>query len=478
MKRALFLALLSATAILLTACPQTPPPPPPPPSACTPTATGLSVQGGSAQPLSQPYGLGDFTAPHVPGELLVLPGGLSPQAFTSRIAGIQIRDSLPGGVLHVKVPAGQERAKAGELLKAGARYVQPNYLYFPLYVPNDPLYPLSLQDDSRLRAFYQMMNLEAAWDAVTAGSWVCNPVVAVLDTAFNPNHPDLRENSLPGRNLTPDGLPQNDLSPSPPPNNAHYGLGDPDHGQAVAGLVGATADNVKGIPGVGLNRVKVLPIKVFFWIWNNNAGAYKYSSTSSVLSSAIRYATDQGANIINMSLGSLTPLDAVVRDALNYALSKGSLPVAAAGNDGADGLRYPARYSGVLAVGSVRLDGTRSDFSNYSSSQTDLVMAAGGNWNPNITLWSLALGASYPYYASQGQYLTWFGTSFSAPQVSGVAALYVGRYATLYGSAPNPDQIKTCLLQTASNAGIYDPQTGYGIVQADRVMTDTAYCFP
>ncbi len=476
MSRLLFLGLLAATALLLTACPQTPPPPPP--SACTPTATGLSVQGLEAQLLSERQGLGDFSAPHVPGEVLVLPGALSPQTLASRVAGVQVQASLPEGVLHLKVPPGQERAKALELLKAGARYIQPNYLYFPLYVPNDPLYPASLQDGSRVGPFYQKMNLEAAWDVISARSWVCTPVVAVLDTAFNPSHPDLEVNLLSGRNLTPDGLSQDDLRPSPPPSGVVYGQGEPDHGQAVAGLVGATADNGQGIPGVGLNRVKVLPLKVFFWIWNSSTQSYEYSSTSAVLSSAIRYAADRRANVINMSLGSPAPLDVVVQDALGYALSKGSLLVAAAGNDGIDGLRYPARYKGVLAVGSIRLNGTRSDFSSYSSTQTDLVMAAAGNLSPSESLWSLALGTSYPYYSSQARYLTWRGTSFAAPQVSAVAALYVAKYATLYGKAPSPDQIKVCLEQTASNMGAYDSQTGYGIVRADRVLTDTTYCFP
>ncbi|MFN3369644.1 MAG: S8 family serine peptidase [Thermus sp.] len=75
-------------------------------------------------------------------------------------------------------------------------------------------------------------------------------------------------------------------------------------------------------------------------------------------------------------------------------------------------------------------------------------------------------------------YIAWAGTSFAAPQVSGVAALYVAKYATLYGKVPSPSQIRLCLEQTASNSGTYDPQTGYGLVRADRVMSDTTYCFP
>jgi serine protease len=404
----------------------------------------------------------------VPGELLVLPGGLAPQSLAARVQGVEARRALDGGFLQVKVPPGQEKAKAEALLQAGARWVQPNYLYFPLYVPNDPLYTGS--DSSALQPYYQAIRLEAAWDLL--GSLSCTPVVAVLDTAFNPTHPDLQPSLLPGRNLTPDGLAPEDLSPSPPPQGFAYGLGDADHGQGVAGLVAAVADNNRGIPGVGLNRVKVLPLKVFYWVSGS------YSSTSAVLASAIRYAADQGAAVVNLSLGSPTPLDGVVQGALGYALSKGTLPVAASGNAGANGLYYPAAYPGVLAVGSAKLDGTRSDFSNYSTALADLVLAAAGNGNPKQTLWSLALGQNYPYYQTLGTYAKWAGTSFAAPQASALAALYVAKYYARYGWGPSPDQIRLCLTRTTSNGGSYDPQTGYGLLQADRVMTDTTYCFP
>ncbi len=414
--------------------------------------------------------MGDFSAPHVPGELLILPGGLAPQSLAARVQGVEVQRALDGGFLHVKVPPGQEKVKAKALLQAGARWVQPNYLYRPLFTPNDPLYPASPLDASRLQPYYQVIRLEAAWDLL--GPLPCTPVVAVLDTAFNPSHPDLQPNLLPGRNLTPDGLPPEDLSPSPPPQGYVYNPDNPDHGQGVAGLVAAVADNNRGIPGVSLNRVKVLPLKVFYWVSGG------YSSTSDVLASALRYAADQGAAVANLSLGSPTSLDGVVQQALSYALSKGTLPVASSGNAGTDGLYYPAAYPGVLAVGSAKLDGTRSDFSNYSTQTKDLVLAAAGNRNSPQTLWSLALGQNYPYYQTLGAYAKWAGTSFAAPQASALAALYVAKYHARYGRGPSPDQIRLCLSRTASNGGSYDPQTGYGLLQADRVLTDTTYCFP
>ncbi len=470
MKHLAFLVLLSGTAFLLTACPldalEPPSPPPSPSFTCPPTPAGTL----SSQALTHPRGLGDFSVPHIPGELLVLHGGLSPQSLSLRVQGVEVRRTLDGGFLQVKVPPGQERAKAEALLRAGARWVQPNYLYHPLITPNDPLYQANSSDRSRLRPYYQAIRLEAAWGSL--GSPSCSPAVAVLDTAFNLSHPDFRANVLSGRNLTPDGLDAEDLSPSPPSPGSSYRAGQADHGQGVAGLVGATANNYRGIPGAGLNLVKVLPLKVFYW---TNVG---YVSTSDVLASAIRYATDQGAVVTNLSLGSPTPVDAVVQGAIAYALSKGTLIVAASGNAGRGSLYYPAAYPGVLAVGSARLDGTRSDFSNYSTTPADLVLAAGGNSNPEQTLWSLALGQNYPYYRTIGTYAEWAGTSVAAPQASALAALYVAKYYTRYGRSPSPDQIRLCLTRTASNGGDYDPQTGYGLLRADQVMRDARYCFP
>ncbi|PZA06330.1 MULTISPECIES: S8 family serine peptidase [unclassified Meiothermus] len=441
--------------------------PAPTPSGFAPCVPSPSTQ---ARPLALPQGLGDFLAPHVPGELLALSGGIAPQTLAARVGGIQLQDRLAEGFLRLRVPVGQEWAKAEALRTAGARWVQPNYLYFPLYQPNDPLYPASLADPYRLRPFYQEIHLESAWDSV--GTPRCTPVVAVLDTAFNPAHPDLQANLLAGKNLTPDGLGPDDLSPAPPPQGSSYLQGEADHGEGVAGLVAAAANNGRGIPGVGLNYARVLPIKVFYWVGTS------YSVSSDVLANAIRYAADQKAAVINLSLGSPTPLDPAVQQALDYALSKGALPVAASGNDGADGLDYPAAYPGVLAAGAARLDGGRADFSNYSSQPKYLVLAAAGNKSPQQLLYSLAIGQNYPYYQSLGNYAAWAGTSFAAPQVSGVAALYVAKFAARYGQGPTPDQTRRCLTQTASNGGAYDAQTGYGLLQADRVLTDTTVCFP
>ncbi|MGQ9735084.1 MAG: S8 family serine peptidase [Thermaceae bacterium] len=394
----------------------------------------------------------------------MLEGGLTPQGLLSR-AGlskeVKALALLPGGALHLRVPPGQERAKAEALLRAGARYVQPNYLYHLLAQPNDPGYP-------HQRPFFRLIHMEQAWDRFASGY---TPTVAVLDTAFDPDDPELASNLLPGFNATPDGLSgPKALDPSPPPSGASYQSGEADHGQGVAGLIAAVTDNGSLVTGVGWNQVKVLPIKVFYFVGS------QYTSTTEVLARAIRYAADGGADVINLSLG--TPgEDGLLGGAISYALDKGTVVVAAAGNYGTDGLLYPARHPGVIAAGSVRLNGTRSDFSNCSSPISDLVMAPGGNGNSE-SIMSLALGKDYGYYKGLGPFASWSGTSLSAPQVAGVAAMYIAQYRARYGKTPNLDQVRTCLTMTASNGRRYDPETGWGIIRADQVLEDTTYCFP
>jgi serine protease len=76
--------------------------------------------------------MGKFEGDYVPGEVLAIPApGLSLQALKARVAGVEPQEELPGGLVRVKVPVGQEKAKAQALLKAGMRYVQPNYIYHP-----------------------------------------------------------------------------------------------------------------------------------------------------------------------------------------------------------------------------------------------------------------------------------------------------------------------------------------------------------
>lgn len=427
---------------------------------CTPTPPSIGV---SAQTVGENYNpLLSFDYPHVPGRLLVYKR--TPEANLSsieKLGKIRLLSQENQNALIVEASSEEEAQKFAKTLVSTNQFiVQPDYIYYPLDAPNDPYYYQAPAGAIPLALAYTKIGIEGLWSNMPK-NFLCTPLVAVLDSAFNVNHPDLKNSLTEGYNATPDGLGIRDLSPSPPPSGA-VDTGESSHGQAVAGLIGATANNNEGIAGVGLNKVKILPIKVFYWErvsrWSND---YAYITTSSVLAGAIDYATQSGATVINMSLGSPTPLDPIVQTTIQQARNRGVVVVAAAGNLGDPELMYPARYPEVIAVGSVNTSEVKTSYSNYSTTQSNLFVTLGGDEGELIP------SLSYNGYGS------WAGTSFSAPQASGAIALYMGAYASLRKRTPPPDQVLNCLKATSSNKGRYEPETGYGLIQAMKFLEDS-----
>ena len=442
MKRLAFLALLLGTAFLLTACPVTPPPPNPAECPVGPLAAPQALEPLRLQ------GMGRFEGEYVPGEVLAIPApGLSLQALKAQVAGVEPLEELPRGLVRLRVPVGQEKAKAQALLKAGMRYVQPNYVYKPLKVPNDTYYP-----DQRVY-LNGLVRLETAWDYSTGRA--CPPLVAVLDTGVQKDHPDLASSLwLPrGRNL-----------------DVADGDGDPSdrdgHGTGVVGVLGAQTDNRQGIAGVTWGGY-ILPIKVF-----GDDG----NGSSWTVFQGVRLARQLGARVVNLSLclmsggecassDSVPPYDdPALTSEIQLGRDEGIVFVGASGNFNQPVVGYPASLPEVIAVGAVTNSKTRASFSNYGVS-LDLV-APGGD---PVRMTGL-----------RGGYVLNRGTSFSSPIVAGVVALYMSKYASERKEWPTPDQVYTCLTGTAENLGDpgRDDDYGFGLVRADRVMTDTTYCFP
>jgi hypothetical protein len=178
------------------------------------------------------------------------------------------------------------------------------------------------------------------------------------------------------------------------------------HGTHVAGIV-AAASNGTGTAGVAYGA-KIMVVRVL----DCSAGS-DCPGTYADMADGIQFAADHGARVINLSLGGSAPSE-VLRAAVQYAIHKGSIVVAAAGNDGLDHPAYPARYTEVIAVGaSDSLDHVAS-FSNYGD-ELDLVA-------PGTRIWSSVPG---PGYARSS------GTSQAAPLVSGVAAVVAGRHPNI-----------------------------------------------
>ncbi|MEA1960780.1 MAG: S8 family serine peptidase [Bacillota bacterium] len=245
--------------------------------------------------------------------------------------------------------------------------------------------------------------------------------MAVLDTGVDDTHPDLEGRVLPGWDFV---------------NNDDDFMDDhPDrHGTRVAGIIAANTNNLLGIAGMDWN-CKILPLKVL----DNEGGG----STESV-AAAIRYAVKQGADVINMSYGA-SSLSSLEREAIWEAYEAGVILVAASGNN-ASAVMYLAAYSPVISVGSTGQSDQVSSFSCYGK-RLDLV----------------APGEDILSTGFDGGYDSGNGTSFSAPVVSGIAALMLG-----YNDELNSEQLEWMMEQTALSltaSGERDDYSGYGRVQ-------------
>ena len=196
------------------------------------------------------------------------------------------------------------------------------------------------------------------------------------------------------------------------------------------------------------------------------------SGSSDDIVEGIRWAADHGANVINMSLGELPvvgQLQAInqdIEDAVNYAWDKGSLVVAAAGNESFPLCSYPAFADHAVCVGATDSRGLPSYYSNFPVNKTMLGFRAPGGvgsvfCEDDEDIWSTMWpGSSFEAAAAGSGYETLAGTSMASPQVAGVAAL-------LYGQGLTNAQMMDRSKATSSNHGRYDPIMGYGIVDAD-----------
>lgn len=218
------------------------------------------------------------------------------------------------------------------------------------------------------------------------------------------------------------------------------------HGTLVAGMAAASGNNGKGIAGVDWGT-KILPVQAL-----DDDG---YGDSWSV-HRAILYAVSQGADVINLSLGSTQP-DSLVREAVRSALAAGVTVVAASGNDGCDCMVYPAHYPEVVAVGALGSNSLRASFSSYGQ---DLdVMAPGAQLTSST--WNKANPTSA--YASNAN-----GTSFAAPIVSGLMT----RLLSLQPNA-TPQQLVAAVTentnrQIVSTSKIADPMTGFGALDTQK----------
>jgi subtilisin family serine protease len=311
-----------------------------------------------------------------------------------------------------------------------------------------------------------------------AGALRRSVTVAVIDTGLAWAHPDFRRDSLwinageiPANYLDDDGNGYIDDVVGwnfVDDNNLPW---DTDgHGTLVAGIIAAAADNDEGIRGVN-PAVRIMPLRAL-----DGEGR----SRASLLSEAIVYAANNGADVINLSVGG-AHLSRTEQLAIDYARGKGALLVVAAGNQGIDLDDYgPAGADGVLTVAATGRDDQRLALSNWGAKVA--VSAPGedvvGLRAPRT---DLMLKFDVPGYQSGdnvvGDDLAYYratGTSFAAPLVAGVASLLLAAHPDL-GAADAGRMI----LQTAADIGTpgLDQLTGYGLLDAQAALAATPEFF-
>ncbi|MFB6615628.1 type VII secretion-associated serine protease mycosin [Streptomyces sp. NPDC085524] len=276
------------------------------------------------------------------------------------------------------------------------------------------------------------LRAEEAW-GTTRGDGV---TVAVLDTGVDDSHPDLAGQVQDGTDLVGMGAGRGDRSWAR-------------HGTAMAGIIaghGHGPNRSQGVLGVA-PQAKILPVRVI--LEEGDPGrAQARESKGGALAEGIRWAADHGADVINLSLGDDSDSahhEAGEDEAVQYALSKGVVVVASAGNGGESGDRvsYPAAYPGVIAVTAVDRRGRKAKFSTR-------------NWYATVS----APGVDVVIADPDRSYYEGWGTSAAAAFVSGAVALVRSAHPEL-----SPAQIKKLLEDTASDspAGGRDDARGHGM---------------
>jgi len=340
------------------------------------------------------------------------PADLGGVDATATAAGLVRLGAIPRlGIAQYRPASGMSARTAAAVLRgvSGVTSATPVAWYHALAdpaVPNDPYFV----DEWGLPA----IGLPQAW-SVSRGQGV---IVAVLDTGVDVTHEDLAGQTVPGWDfIDGDGLPADTNG----------------HGTAVAGIIAAATGNGIGMASVAPGA-RIMPVRVL-----DGAG----NGVDPVIAQGITWAVDHGARVINLSLGGEGWTD-VLQVAIDDAIARGAVVVAAAGNSGAGSpVEYPAAYGPVLAVGALDVTGSRASFSNTGDALD--IMAPGES-----------ILSTRP-----GTYGRGTGTSFAVPFASAAVALVIAAG----GQA-------TRLTETARDLGEpgFDTYTGYGAVDLTAAL--------
>lgn len=295
------------------------------------------------------------------------------------------------GVQVVNVPRGRERDKiAAYTRNPNVEFAELDYVAEALNIPNDFYFNNQWGMDNLNDTD---VDAPEAWDKTTGNSTI---KIAILDTGIDQDHEDFAGKITANVNFSSSGTVDD-----------RYG-----HGTHVAGIAAAATNNSLGVAGIGYES-SLMNVKVL------NDGAW---GNYSWIAKGITWAADNGAKVINLSLGGNQP-SKTLQKAVDYAWSRGVVLACAAGNTPDTSFTYPAAYENCLAVAATDETDSKAWFSSY------------GNWvdvaAPGVNIFSTFPNAPYTI-GKNLNYDYGSGTSMSTPHVSGIAALV---WATSLGTS-------------------------------------------
>jgi serine protease len=429
---------------------------------------------------------------YVPGETLVrFRDGTAPFDQTRALSAVRrgtagASTRWIGDVLLVTTPDNADAPTIAATLaqQPEVEWAQPNYVRKRKLRPNDPAYSLQWNLD--------LINLPAAWDINRGASPAVT--VALVDSGVNTTTTTPTFPLWTGRAFENVAIPFR-VNPDIAPSRVKAGRdfvfwGGPvldldGHGTQVAGTILQDTNNNLGTAGVAY-QATLLPLKVCLGYWDlqllmGGANVPGFANPDDAgcpddaIGQAIRFAADSGAQVINVSLSGGAPAP-FLRDALNYAVSRGSFIAMAVGNEFEDGnpVEYPAAYGaqidGAMAVGAVNRSSKRAPYSNTGSYVE--IVAPGGDFNDGgldglITQVGLDFNDSDPTLVTKPRFdryalISAEGTSVATPHVSGVAAMLYAQGIT------SPAAIESAIERTATDLGTRgrDPEYGFGLLNA------------
>ncbi|MFN7915253.1 MAG: S8 family serine peptidase [Vicinamibacterales bacterium] len=434
----------------------------------------------------------DDKLPYVPGEVLVkFRDGLTPIDQQRALSALRSRPGVgslewTGDVAILRDSSEPDAALLAERLsqQPEVEYAEPNALYRHTTTPNDPSFT------SRQWNF-TAIGVDRAWDINPGASK--NVIVAVVDYGITTVTNNYTFATWDGRAITGTSVAYRvnpDLSASRLLDGRDFAFwGGPvldmdGHGTHVSSTIGEDTNNGVAEAGIAYNAT-ILPLKACLGYWDvqftlsalgirGYAPADAGGCTASAIASAIRYAADNGAAVINLSLGG-PGTSTTIRDAMTYAVQHGSLVAVAMGNEYEEGnpTDYPAGYAGqidgVIAVGAVGRSLKRAYYSN-TGPHNELAAPGGDVRDGGVagTIWQAGLNPSdydphsviFPRFDRYVE-LPEQGTSMATPHVAGVAALVYSQ------GVKDPAAIEKLLEATAQDLGATgrDNEFGYGLIQ-------------